>query len=95
MGYVDELAELIARCKRKAREATRGGVRNVKGTPQKAGGMATEKAKVREERRKEREKEKEKDREREKEMWKERGARVCLILASQLIEMKVRYAPQF
>ena len=23
------------------------------------------------------------------EMWKERGARVCLILASQLIEMKV------
>ena len=25
------------------------------------------------------------------EMWKERGARVCLILASQLIEMKVRF----
>ena len=23
-------------------------------------------------------------------MWKERGARVCLIMASQLIEMKVR-----
>ncbi len=24
-------------------------------------------------------------------MWKERGTRVCLILASQLIEMKVRF----
>ena len=23
-------------------------------------------------------------------MWKERGARVCLIIASQLVEMKVR-----
>jgi hypothetical protein len=24
-------------------------------------------------------------------MWKERGARVCLIIASQFLEMKVRY----
>ena len=24
-------------------------------------------------------------------MWKERGARVCLIIASQLVEMKVRF----
>jgi hypothetical protein len=23
-------------------------------------------------------------------MWKERGARICLIIASQLVEMKVR-----
>lgn len=26
-------------------------------------------------------------------MWKERGARICLIMASQLIEMKVRSLP--
>lgn len=24
-------------------------------------------------------------------MWKERGARVCLIMASQMVEMKVRF----
>lgn len=24
------------------------------------------------------------------EMWKERGARICLIIASQMVEMKVR-----
>lgn len=28
-------------------------------------------------------------------MWKERGARMCLIIASQLMEMKVRTTPQF
>jgi trafficking protein particle complex subunit 12 len=26
-------------------------------------------------------------------MWKERGARICLIIASQMVEMKVSYAP--
>ena len=48
-----------------------------------------EKARAREERRLERERAKLKEHEREREMWKERGARVCLILASQLCEMKV------
>lgn len=28
-----------------------------------------------------------------RDMWKERGARVCLILASQLVEMKVYTSP--
>ena len=28
-------------------------------------------------------------------MWKERGARVCLIIASQLVEMKVRFFLSF
>ena len=94
MGYVDELTDLITRCKRKAREAIRVSVSDIKGTTAKGGEGASEKVKAREERRKERERAKEKEKEREKEMWKERGARVCLILASQLIEMKVRFIRQ-
>ena len=75
MAYVDELTALVARCKRKAREAgraragQRGKNRGAKG---------------------EREKARAGEQEREREMWKERGSRVCLILASQLVEMKVR-----
>ncbi|KAH9940845.1 uncharacterized protein BXZ73DRAFT_88548 [Epithele typhae] len=52
MGYLDALAALLARCKRKAREAAR-----------KRDGAAQA-------------------------MWTERGARVALIVASQLVEMK-------
>lgn len=54
MAYLDALAALLARCKRKARAASAR-----KDSPTEA-------------------------------MWTERGARVCLIIASQLIEMKVR-----
>ena len=54
MAYLDALAALLARCKRKARAASAR-----KDGPTEA-------------------------------MWTERGARVCLIIASQLIEMKVR-----
>lgn len=95
MGYVDELVGLIARCKRKARAAARGPPRPASGKPAKVVQRLSERAKAREERRREREKVKEKEREREKEMWKERGARVCLILASQLVEMKVCFANKF
>ena len=52
MGYLDALAALLHRCKRKARAA-------------KADAATAA-------------------------MWTERGARVCLIIASQPIEMKVR-----
>ncbi len=30
-----------------------------------------------------------------RDMWKERGARVCLIIASQLVEMKVNGIPLY
>ena len=52
MGYLDALAALLHRCKRKARAAKTDAATAA--------------------------------------MWTERGARVCLIIASQLIEMKVR-----
>lgn len=90
MGYVDELAVLVARCKRKAREAgaPRKDAHLRPPKPARGGSQQGERAKAREERRLEREKLREKEAEREREMWKERGARVCLILASQLCEMK-------
>lgn len=91
MSYVDDLVALIARCKRKAREAGEGRKNGNSRPPKLARGSSqqSERAKAREARRKEREVLKQKEREREREMWKERGARVCLILASQLCEMKV------
>ncbi|KIP01161.1 hypothetical protein PHLGIDRAFT_123601 [Phlebiopsis gigantea 11061_1 CR5-6] len=86
MAYVDELTALVTRCKRKAREAGRGrAARKNKGSEEKS-----ERALAREARRRERERARASEREREREMWKERGSRVCLILASQLVEMKAR-----
>ncbi|GJE91272.1 tetratricopeptide repeat protein [Phanerochaete sordida] len=86
MGYVDALCALVARCKRKAREAAAPRAAPARQKPEAA--PLGEKARAREERRLERERAKLKEHEREREMWKERGARVCLILASQLCEMK-------
>jgi hypothetical protein len=89
MGYVDELVGLVTRCKRQAKQAG-GTIRKPDDvTVSRDEEKKSEHAKAREERRKEREKLKEREHEREREMWKERGARVCLILASQLVEMKV------
>lgn len=84
MGYLDELTRLVRRCKVMSRKACTG--LHVKES-MPAGQVATTtttivtgQAKVK--------KSKGRD-EIAIDMWKERGTRVCLILASQLIEMKV------
>ena len=89
MGYVDELVGLVVRCKRKAREIGTPLRKVGAAQPVRSGEKESERTRVREDRRRERESVKKKEYEREREMWKERGARVCLILASQLVEMKV------
>ena len=63
MGFLDALAALLSRCKRKARQATARKPGLGAETPVDEAARA---------------------------MWTERGARVCLIMASQLVEMKVR-----
>lgn len=94
MAYVDELTRLIMRCKVMSRKACTGLTVKV-GTAGTGTGTATgagagtgtgagegkgKKVKARDEV--------------AIDMWKERGTRVCLILASQLIEMKVPFTPR-
>ena len=82
MAYVDELTRLIMRCKVMSRKACTGLTVKVgtTGVGASAGEGKGKKVKARDEV--------------AIDMWKERGTRVCLILASQLIEMKVTLTPQ-
>lgn len=84
MGYLDALVELQTRCKHKSREAGRE-ARALERELEGSGGVGKGGGGKKERRL-------EKRREASLalvSMWKERGARVSLIMASQLIEMKV------
>lgn len=79
MAYLDDLVRLVKRCKKGSRKACSGSG----GSGVGVGAGKSEKGNVKKEGKKGGRDEVAID------MWKERGTRLCLILASQLIEMKV------